>query len=149
MTDFINSFNKGLSEAENAQKNRAEINATIEELSKQLERTSGGKLLVSVKGFKEAVPFASLLGSALTGYSDAKKYQAICATNPLAESPTETELARWAIGRAGYPCTIKLGTDEWICGDKNALEQYLKYLLQDPIVGEKLFAVMNQKLKSI
>lgn len=149
MIDFISSFNQGLSGAKDAQKNRAEIYATIKELSHQLENASEGKLKVSVIILEEPLPFTFTLGSALGRRSEVKKYQAICATNPLSESPQETELARWVIGRGGYPCTIKIDENEWTCYDKGSLEQYLQYLLEDPIVGEKLLTVMNQKLKSI
>lgn len=140
MTDFIDSFNRGLAAAVQAGKNKQEINSVLETLSEQLSQASDGKLEISV--YNKKLPFAFLSGG------DQKvEYQFLAAVNPLAASRVPAELARWKLDANGYPCQIKTSDSELYCEDKAALERALKELISNPDVGEKLYAVMKQKLK--
>ncbi|MHC4443583.1 MAG: hypothetical protein ACYTA5_13380 [Planctomycetota bacterium] len=47
--------------------------------------------------------------------------------------------------RCGYPCKLIWSQQEHVCEDRIALESCLAELLRDPIVGERLYALMNLK----
>lgn len=140
MTDFIDSFNRGLAAAVQAGKNKQEIRSVLEALSEQLSQASDGKLEISV--YNKQLPFAFLASG-----EQKVEYQFLAAVNPLATSKSPTELAKWKLDAHGYPCHITTSESELFCEDKAALERALKELISNPAVGEKLYAVMKQKLK--
>ncbi|WP_444936027.1 hypothetical protein ACJJIW_18600 [Microbulbifer sp. JMSA004] len=138
MIDFTKSFNKGIQSAEIADSNKLEIGSVFEELNRQLESVSHGKIRISREKFYEPThPLKVAL------FEPKKYYLAIAAENPKAESSVTKELAKWQMDRAGYPCKITLGSDEIYCEDKGALEYGLSEVLQDPVVGDILHKLMN------
>jgi hypothetical protein len=55
-------------------------------------------------------------------------------------------LAGIVISASGfYPATLTWNDEERQCADKEALENCLAELLRDPIIGEKLQTLINQK----
>ncbi len=52
-------------------------------------------------------------------------------------------LARWEADPCGYPCKLIWAEQEHICEDRTALEICLAGFLRDPIVGQRLYGVMN------
>lgn len=58
----------------------------------------------------------------------------------------ERELAIWKIGQNGYPCKINVSDSQLVCEDKSALESGLEQLLSGPIIGEKLFKIINLEI---
>ena len=46
---------------------------------------------------------------------------------------------------AGYPCTLGVEGEKWICLDVDALEQSLALMLQQPTVGAAIGRLMKGK----
>lgn len=135
MVDFRESFSIGINAAERAEANRKEISMVFKDLNNQLKDATNGKILIRIATMKD---HNAQYGIFLT----APTYTAIVAENPCDSSKIE-ELAKLRQGKVGYPCKITFGNDEIHCEDRAALEEGLSRLLQDPIVGEKLYKLMN------
>lgn len=144
MVDFIDSFNKGLSAAEQAIANKDEIDSVIEQLSEQLLEATNGKLKISiVEKHMPLVGFSTKLSELI----NRKTYWVIAASNPLANFQPK-ELAEWKFSESGYPCRIILSDTEIYCEDKTALENALSKMIATPEAGKKLKAVMEQEPKN-
>lgn len=144
MVDFIDSFNKGLSAAEQAIANKDEIDSVIEQLSEQLLQATNGKLKISI--VEKQMPLAGFSIN-LSEFMNRKTYWAIAASNPLATFQPK-ELAQWKFSESGYPCHIVLSDTEIYCEDKTALENALSKLIATPEAGKKLKAVIEQEPKN-
>ncbi|KPN91689.1 hypothetical protein [Pseudomonas nunensis] len=144
MVDFIGSFNKGLSAAQQAEKNREEIYSVLESLNKQLEDASKGTVKIDV--LQKTIPLFEMFTNPKT---TAKPYSFLAAFNPLAEIYKPSELAKWALDPNGYPCLITTEEGDIYCEDKSGLERGLQILISSPMVGEKIYSVMKQKLKAV
>jgi hypothetical protein len=144
MVDFIDSFNKGLSAAEEAIANKDEIDSVIEQLSEQLQQATKGKLKISI--IEKQVPLAGFSMS-LSEIMNRKTYWAIAASNPLSTFQPK-ELAEWKFSESGYPCRIVLSDTEIYCEDKTALENALSKMIATPEAGKKLKAVIEQEPKN-
>jgi hypothetical protein len=145
MVDFIGSLNRGLSAAQQAEKNRSEIFSVLDVLNNQLLEAFGGKLRIEI--YSKTNPFANFVN--LTGSETKPLYSFLAAVNPLAASDKPSELAKWKLDPNGYPCQITTVEDELYCEDKTALERAIQDLLSRPDVGEKISSVMKLKLKPI
>jgi len=143
MVDFIGSLNKGLSAAQQAERNKVEIYSVFEVLNTQLVQGFDGKLEINT--YTKANPFANI--GVIINEPPKPGYSFIGAVNPLSETKSPSELARWKLDSNGYPCQIITSEDELYCENKEALERGLQDLLSRPDVGEKIYAVMKQKLK--
>lgn len=139
MTDYVKAFQKGLSAAENAVRIRKEIEKIFNELDRQILENTSGTISISIQ--EREGP------SNLKTFIDGKinKYHVICAINTKVAESSEKELAKWTQDRRGYPCKIEWGGSKIICEDGEALANALAELLADPIVGEKLYSLMNLK----
>lgn len=144
MVDFIDSFNKGLSAAEQAIANMDEIDSVIEQLSEQLLKATNGRLEISI--VEKQMPLAGFSLS-LTELMSRKTYWAIVASNPLTNFQPK-ELAEWKFSDSGYPCRIVLSDAEIYCEDKAALENALSKMISTPEAGKKLKAVIEQEPKN-
>ncbi|BBL73049.1 hypothetical protein [Methylomagnum ishizawai] len=160
MANFIEAYRAGLNIVERTKNNKREIDGVFEELNSQLFRVSDGKIQISIKPLHETISFKELENYSALYLSNAsnalgindklagwrlravKGYVAICAKNQKTPG-SDTELAEWKQSRAGYPCEIILGSQTYVCEDKEALENALAEMLRDPIVGEKLFKLAN------
>ncbi|MGE6473455.1 hypothetical protein [Serratia proteamaculans] len=143
MVDFIESFNKGLSAAQQAEKNKEEIFSVLDSLNKQLAQVSDGKVKIDI--LQKSVPLFEMFTNPKT---TAKPYSFLAAFNPLAEIYKPSELAKWHLDSNGYPCLITAEDGQIYCEDKSGLERGLQMLISSPEVGEKIYSVMKQKLKS-
>lgn len=141
MVDFIDSFNKGISAAEQAIANKDEIDSVIEQLSEQLLQATNGKLKISI--VEKQMPLASFAMN-ISDYINRKPYWAIVASNPLTNFQPK-ELAEWKFSEYGYPCRIVLSDTEIYCEDKTALENALSKMISTPEAGKKLKAVIEQE----
>jgi hypothetical protein len=135
-------FNTGIDAAKIAEKNKIEIDDVFTHLNQQLNAVTGGKIEIKRTQFREIEKNPAL--NALATWFASPTYWALGAVNQLHKVEAK-ELAKWSQDRAGYPCKIKVGKDEFVCENKSALEQALAYVLQDPVVGEILFTLMNYK----
>jgi len=142
MVDFSESFDIGISAAEDAEARRQEIADVFYDLNEQLVTPTEGKILIERVEFYE--PRKSFKVSL---FEVRPSYWAIAAKNPLAELSNNVELAKWKQDRAGYPCKITFGDEAIYCEDKEALERGLSVLLRDPVVGEALRNLMNRPSK--
>jgi len=137
MTDFSASFKKGLDAAQIAQKNHAEIRSVFDALNNQLARESNGRIAVEIRKVKGSGTSIKEIFRTLNAHD------AIVAYNPNDPQSTVEELAEWSEDRIGYPCRIKFGLKQTSFEDKEALEAGLADLLEDPIVGETLYHLMQ------
>lgn len=145
MANFLDSFNKGLELADQANANRLEIESVFEQLSSQLSEASQGKLKIEILTKSEPIDVSSLVP---TDFFKRRTYLAIVASNPLADRYQDEELARWKIAESGYPCKVVMPDGEIYCEDKKGLESALGRLLATPRAGKALQKVMAQKLKA-
>lgn len=144
MVDFIEFFNKGLSAAQQAEQNRSEIYSVLDSLNEQLAEASGGKVKIEV--LRRSIPIFEMFANSKSKAA-AKPHSFLAAVNPLAEIYKPSELAKWTLDPNGYPCLITTEEDEIYCEDKAGLERGLQTLISSPVVGEKIYSTMKQKLK--
>jgi hypothetical protein len=138
MIDFKRSFDIGLDSARLAESNRAEISAVFDELNRQIDAASEGKIVIQREQFEEPSenPFRIAIGNR-------PKYWAICARHKIHTSAELWELAKWHQGSSGYPCKITRKEADIFCENKEALELALAELLQDPSVGTVFFKLLS------
>lgn len=140
MSNFKDSFNKGIDLANVARNNKEEINQVFDDLNKELSELTSNKVEIVINNFSEEMEplsaTAGVIGAAIAGLEGPKyrRYQGLGARNPNRNSSIY-ELATWSQGRAGYPCKIKFGNKSFICEDKEGLIEALSELLEDPEAG--------------
>ncbi|MDD1607455.1 MAG: hypothetical protein LUQ18_02920 [Methylococcaceae bacterium] len=140
MVDFIEAFKEGQTAAEIAKKNNQEITSVLNELNKQINKATDGKIRISLSPeiirLSDKPSLADLVGRGRWGrYIDAE--------NSLIPNSPKKELVKWEQGREGYPCKITIGNKQHYCEDKTELENTLALMLQDPIVAETLTYLMS------
>ena len=143
MVDFKSSLAKGFSAAKKSEANKAEIESVFKDLNRQLDEATDGKLTIDLVRFYVNSTFSDLAN--LANLRPRETYRAIAAKNKVVEGCAYKELAKWELGRDGYPCVIILDDDEMYCEDKTSLEENLQCLLSDPVIGEKLYKLMVMK----
>lgn len=140
MVDFIESFNAGLSAAQKAADNKAEIESVFNTLNEQLGKSTEGKVKIVILEKKNV--FQEM--AATINKTIRSSVQVLAAQNPKVIGGRSKDLATWSMDANGYPCMIITGDDELYCEDKAGLERSLKGLLSSPRVGEKMYAIMAQ-----
>lgn len=138
MVDFIEAFKEGQTAAEIAKKNNQEITSVLNELNKQINKATDGKIRISLS----SLSLADMLGR--DKYTDLlERGRYINAENSLVSNSPKKELVKWEQGREGYPCKITIGNKQHYCEDKTELENTLALMLQDPIVAKVLNNLMS------
>jgi hypothetical protein len=144
MADFGEALKQGLEAAEAMDRARKEIDVVFGDLNKQLLEKTEGKISIVRKQYEmKRVILEAFTASLVDMLKPKETYWAIVAFNPSLDNSPVKELARWSIDRAGYPCKIVWGGKELSCEDREALENSLAELLRDPLVAEKLYALMQ------
>jgi len=143
MAKYIDSLNKGLSAAKDAERNREEIAAIFRELNEQLAIATDGKVAIERIEFREP---SVLPGLGLASIFDRKKYWALAVVFLPSKTVAPAEIARWEQDNSGYPCRVMFGVDKYYCDDKAGLEGVLETLLADAAVGEVLHKYMTMPL---
>jgi len=141
MANFTEAFKKGLEAAQTADRARKEIDKVFKDLNYQLLTETGNKIGINRKEFVEPNVMGGMKLPAIPGREN--KYWAIVAFNPSFKNSPVKILARWSMDRAGYPCKISWKNTLYRCEDKEALENILAEILQDPLVGETLYSLMK------
>tara|TARA_R100000655_G_scaffold79128_1_gene118540 strand:+ start:3909 stop:4343 length:435 start_codon:yes stop_codon:yes gene_type:complete len=136
MFDFKESFNAGMSVAEKAEENHHEINQVFDELNKQLDEISEGKIEIDIREF-------SIPDNPLNVFGKRETYLSICARNPKSEMNSWKQLARWEQDSFGYPCKIKIDQATRFCGDQEALSDALSEMLSNVDVAKTLRALIT------
>ena len=146
MADYIKAFKQGLVAAEAADRARKEIDAVFVDINKQFIEATKNKIRINRQEFKERQTIQETL---VAPFLDKQRetYWAIVALNPSVDKSPVKQLARWSINRAGYPCKIVWEGEDHMCEDREALENSLTELLRDPLVGEKLYTLMQLEEK--
>lgn len=142
MTDYIKAFNQGLGAAEAADRARKEVDEVFVDLNRQLQKATEKKIRIDRKELEKPKSFQESLQSSFSLKPKETYWVIVASALSVAESPVKI-LAEWSMGRAGYPCKIVWGGEDHACEDKEALENSLADLLRDPLVGEKLYALMQ------
>jgi len=141
MANYVSSFREGIKAAEIANENKDEIQSVFEDLNNQLSSETERKLQIKIESHYENKLFESI--TEIVRNKEKNTYETISAFNPLANSVSSQKLARWKMSRHGYPCRIYFDNTELISEDKESLESNLQILLSDPLVGKKLFHLIN------
>jgi hypothetical protein len=139
--NFETSFKKGLEAAEAASKINKEIDSILEELDRQIESASGGKINIVCKQKRDNL-------SALGGLLSASPFEPIKYKNYIvainrAAAEREEDLATFERASHGYPCYLSYGDQTVYCNDKEALEKQLSIMLADVNIGKKLTRLIN------
>lgn len=143
MTSFVESFNRGVQNAEQAQNNRREISDVIGQLSRDIVAASGGMIeSVALEERRRLDTSVAGAAAALFGESRTKSYYVLAAHHPQDEIPT-VDLCEVTIPAGGYPVSIKYYNRDVACADREAFENALAELLEDPRIGEKLHSLMH------
>jgi len=144
MVDYFEAFKQGLDAAEAADRARKEIDTVFADLNQQLFESTGGKISIERREYE--VPKSLWEAISIEFPPKPKeKYWAIVVFNPSVSKSPVKQLARWSIDRAGYPCKIVWGGEDHTCEDGEALENSFAELLRDPLVGEKLYVLLQLK----
>lgn len=153
MVDFKLALKKGLDAAEKAEANRKEIESVLEGLNEQLWEETEGKLeIVQELDYKDKNAFvraAFVVGSLSNHTTDLQMVNYLSCKNPSSNNTNKLKLSEFRIGRAGYPCELKIGAEEMFCEDKQAFEEALGYLLSDPVAADKMYKVMQYEVAYI
>ncbi len=149
MINFVDSLNKGLELAQQADENNKEIDAVFAELNRQLNEVYAGKVIIKLKftteGIKKiATSFADFIGEGNIS-NQLSKNAKIIAENPIVQVSLE-QLANWNQSATGYPCSIAFSGQKHICEDKESLELAIADLLADPFIAKTLLKVINAEL---
>lgn len=144
MSDFRTAFNEGLDAAQKAEASRLEIDSVFEDLNQQLTEVSKGKLAI---GRSEVQRTRSWMVQIAEALQSPEMYWVIIARNPTIEGSSSQQLCEWESGRAGYPCKLTWGGDEYYAEDKQALEHTLSNLLRDPIIAARLISLLDLKIE--
>ncbi|WP_250501605.1 hypothetical protein [Caballeronia sp. AZ7_KS35] len=145
MANFLESFNKGIAAARDAERNKAEIQEVFDDLNQQLAVATAGKVAIRRRQFNAAI---DILGqkNALLSLLRPEKYWGLAAIFLPSGTVEATELAKWEEENSGYPCTVTIGSQRYVCEDRAALEGVLETVLADPSVGEVLHALMQMPI---
>ncbi|MHA6126314.1 hypothetical protein ACX3YD_08950 [Pseudomonas fluorescens group sp. PF-1] len=143
MTNFKESFGKGLKAAGDVEAKLAEIESVFLEMNKQLSEASDGKIQITREARASALDLFTMGVLGKSAEPSAPRTTYIVATNPLAKGKNKEDIGVWEIDKHGYPCQIKFGNDSFYCEDKRALEQTLSTILTDPDVGRALQRLLN------
>lgn len=141
MVDFISSFQKGISAAQDAERNRKEISFVFKELNRQLDEATEGKIEIVRMDFDE--PSKDVFTNALAAMLNSKKYRAIAVRHKIHKAFNAKELAKWRQGPAGYPCWLTTSDLDLACENRQALEQGLAALLSSPSAGEAMYQAIK------
>ncbi|WP_449126124.1 hypothetical protein [Pseudomonas viridiflava] len=150
MVDFKLALKKGLDAAGKAEANRQEIESVLKELNEQLWEETEGKLeIVQERDYKDKSALARaafVIGGLTKQAADMQMVNYLSCKNPSSINQNQLKLSEFRIGRAGYPCELKVGDEEMFCEDKQAFEEALGYLLSDTVAAEKMYKVMQYEL---
>lgn len=135
MTRFSEFIQVGLNAANSAVKARAEIEDVFEELNQELDNQFGGNVRISIKQLSEL----GLMGI-VSSLNNPKKYSALVVHNPLSQTFSKIEIARWKQSPNGYPCWVITEGEEVACEDVESLQRELGRLLASAPVGEAILA---------
>lgn len=141
MPDYRNAFLKGIEAAKNAEQKRQEIAAVVKAFSDEIKSATEETIEIQIREFtiEPNNPFEINL------LKPRETYEAIIALNLKVPGPKYKKLAIWKEGREGYPCIIEYNERKVIAEDKESLEQALETMLEDSLVGERIFIVLNYK----
>ena len=143
MKDFLPSFQKGITAAQNAEKNRDEIDSVFSALNEQLAAATEGKVGISRKKYEHPIDFTK---NTLLQMLERKTYWALVVDFIPNATVPPIQIARWDQSFTGFPCRVVFGNREYSCEDKAGLEGVLELLLADPEVGNELLKFMNRPL---
>jgi len=140
MADFLKAIQDGVRAAELADRARTEIDQVFDELNKQMQAFSNGKVCISRLLFpvtdQDGDPVEDGRGNVETElgiglHTRNKKHR--------------RWLAQWISPHTGYPCRIRTEQLILTCDDKPGLEESLSEVLRDPKVGEAVQQLMNEE----
>lgn len=140
MADFLKAIQDGVRAAELAERARTEIDQVFDELNKQMQAFSNGKVFIGRLPF----PVIDQYGEPVEdGRGDVETELGIGLHT--SNKKRQRWLAQWISPHSGYPCRIR--TDQLIltCDDKPGLEASLSEVLRDPKVGEAVQQLMSEE----
>lgn len=143
MPNYGKAFLKGIEAAKKAEEKRIEIESILEEFSNEIKSVTDEAIEIKKREFyvEPSNPFSvSLL-------SPRETYTVLVAKNIKVTDDKYQKLAIWKESRDGYPCIIEYNGKKIIAEDKVALEASLEEMLEDSLVGERLFKAVSYSNK--
>lgn len=144
--DFKQSMAAGILAAKKARESKAEINAVISDLNKEVRTVSGGVIELKITDEKKLSPKYNALTaglSSLTGIDPYIDYQAI-SINRIGNPSERKVLAEWKMDPSdGYPCVISYKNKNIACRNMATLIEALNGLMSDAQTGERLLEFIS------
>lgn len=158
--DFSGAFKQGLDAALQAEVSRMEIRGVIQDLSRQINIATDGRLEIEILQYNPAAQLfnyftstkqlATLSPPQASPQPEEPKETSglwICARNVKSNDDSFLRLAKWEQPHEGYPCTITVSGKESRSHDKESLQNTLAAMLSDAWVGERLRQLLSRERK--
>lgn len=141
MVNYKASIEEGIKAAKIAEANKAEIQSVFDEMNRQIAEHTGKPIVIRPRECHAPSSMFNRIDRQVKSFyglssDDDNSYWAIVA---FTENSAMYELAKWELDKNGYPCSISYRNVLNRCENKEALEQALARLLQDPDVGEAIY----------
>lgn len=140
MVDYDKALKIGFSNARKMEENKELIDAVFYDLNAQLKKATNDKLFIHRRDFisKNII----WKGPEINFGTNAKS--CIAAYNPNAKERIVYGIAIWNQNDGiDFDCVISFGNKKMHCGDAGGLEDTLKEMLQDPVIGGLLHTLVN------
>lgn len=142
MTKFSAAVRAGLNSAEAAKRNLQEIKEILKSLSDTVEDATEGKVRVRLRTGLDAV--AEGAWEAVSSFLLAKKmFDSIVVEGTSSAKARKIEVAQFQQSTTGFPCTVSVSSDEYVCTDGESLVNVLSKIFQSTQVGMAISGLQN------
>ena len=153
MSEFLEAFKKGINLALVSENNKLEIKSVFESISEEISEALNHEIKISPYTFKRKKTAEETIVSIGRSASTEVTYEGI-AFQIVTKDPNLQSyelindppllLAYWEDSETGYPCAIKAAFSKFICNNLEDLNEALKQLISDPIIGIKIFELLKK-----
>lgn len=134
MNKFLGAVKAGMSAADDAKKNRLEIKDILNSLAYAVEDATSGKVTVRLRSGSAAISEDGF--KAFASFVLAQKlFDALILEERKPSNSRKIQIARFQQTASGYPCTLAVANDEYICHDRESLERVLSQMMQSTAIG--------------
>ncbi|WP_374580353.1 hypothetical protein, partial [Pseudoduganella sp.] len=145
MSKFAGAVRAGMNSADIAKWNRHQIKETLQSLAAAVEAATEGKVTVRLRSGGDA--FAEDGLQAFASFVLARKvYDTLILEEKKAGARRKIQIARFQQSASGFPCTLAVSNDEYICNDIESLERVLSKIMQATAVGLSISELQSNNL---
>jgi hypothetical protein len=138
MINFATAIEQGISAADDANTEQAEVNDVIKSLASSVEAASGDAVTLVIT--QRSLNTSNELLHSLAFVFSGTRYRALVLKGK--NSPSNVlEVAKWGQEGKGYPIKIGISSDEYNCPNREALEHALLKLVSASEFGEAIRTV--------